>query len=243
MEYIEGRTIDAYTAALGTRQTLNLFLKVCAAVSYLHRNLVVHRDLKPANILVTEEGEPKLLDFGIAKFLDLTSDPSATTTPLPTPDYASPEQVAGGPITTATDMYSLGAVLYRLLTGKSPHRFESESPGAVAAAIVGGDIVPPSKVAPGLKGDLEMILLKALRKEPQERYSTIEEFSEDLENYLELRPIRARKGDTWYRTRKLLRRALGRCCRCLPRDDESFNRTVDRELPTFYRSAAIHPGA
>lgn len=206
MEYIEGRTIDAYTAALGTRQTLNLFLKVCAAVSYLHRNLVVHRDLKPANILVTEEGEPKLLDFGIAKFLDLTSDPSATTTPLLTPDYASPEQVAGGPITTATDMYSLGAVLYRLLTGKSPHRFESEPPGAVAAAIVGGEIVPPSKLAPGLKGDLEIILLKALRKEPQERYSTIEEFSEDLENYLELRPIRARKGDTWYRTRKLLRR-------------------------------------
>ena len=103
-------------------------------------------------------------------------------------------------------MYSLGAVLYRLLTGKSPHRFESEPPGAVAAAIVGGEIVPPSKLAPGLKGDLEIILLKALRKEPQERYSTIEEFSEDLENYLELRPIRARKGDTWYRTRKLLRR-------------------------------------
>ena len=206
MEYVEGRAIDVYTASLDIRHTVTLFLKVCAAVSYLHRNLVVHRDLKPANILVTDDDEPKLLDFGIAKMLDLTTDSTVTSMRMLTPDYASPEQVAGGPVSTATDIYSLGAVLYKLLTGASPHRFESDSAAAIALAISGGQITPPSRLSPPLKGDLEIILMKALRREPQERYTTIEQFSEDLENYLESRPIRARKGDTWYRTRKFLRR-------------------------------------
>ncbi len=206
MEYVDGKSIDVYSAELGPRNKIALFLKVCAAVGYLHRNLVVHRDLKPSNILVTEDGEPKLLDFGIAKMIDLTSDSTLTNTRILTPDYASPEQVAGAPVTTATDVYSLGAVLYKLLTGESPHQFESDSKGAIALVIAAGKIVPPSRLAPAVKRDLELILMKALRREPQERYSTVEQFADDLENYLELRPIRARKGDTWYRMQKFLRR-------------------------------------
>ena len=206
MEYVEGKPIDVYTAGLDQRRKITLFLKACAAVGYLHRNLVVHRDLKPANILVTAEGEAKLLDFGIAKMLDLTTDSTATNMRMLTPDYASPEQVTGGAMSTATDVYSLGAVLYKLLTGVSPHQFESNSPGAVALAVSTGKITPPSKLAPGVKSDLEMVLMKALRTEPLERYATIEQFSDDLENYLEARPIRARKGDAWYRTRKFLHR-------------------------------------
>jgi eukaryotic-like serine/threonine-protein kinase len=206
MEYIEGKAIDVYSSGFDIRHKVRLFLKVCAAVSYLHRNLVVHRDLKPANIFVTQEGEPKLLDFGIAKMLDLTTNATVTSMRMLTPDYASPEQVSGGAVGTATDVYSLGAVLYKLLTGASPHRFEDDSAGAIALAISGGAITPPGRLAAGLKGDLETILMKALRREPQERYASIEQFSEDLESYLELRPIRARRGDAWYRARKFLRR-------------------------------------
>jgi tRNA A-37 threonylcarbamoyl transferase component Bud32/tetratricopeptide (TPR) repeat protein len=204
MEYIDGKDIDAYSASLGIRDKIRLFLKVCAAVSYLHRNLIVHRDLKPANIMVTSEGEPKILDFGIAKLLDVGS--TLTNTRMLTPHYASPEQVTGDSVTTAADVYSLGAVLYRVLTGSTPHQLNGDSPAAVALAIAGGAITSPSKLQPALRGDLEMILLKALRKEPQERYSSVEQFSEDLENYLEYRPIRARRGDVWYRTRRSLRR-------------------------------------
>jgi tRNA A-37 threonylcarbamoyl transferase component Bud32/tetratricopeptide (TPR) repeat protein len=206
MEYVDGKPIDVYTAGLDIRRKIALFLKVCAAVGYLHRNLVIHRDLKPANILVTAEGEAKLLDFGIAKMLDLATDSTVTSMRMLTPDYASPEQVTGGAMSTATDVYSLGAVLYKLLTGASPHQFESDSAGAIALAISTGKITPAAKLAPDLKGDLETILMKALRTEAQERYATIEQFSEDLESYLEARPIRARKGDSWYRTRKFLRR-------------------------------------
>ncbi len=208
MEYVEGKPIDVYThgTVLGVRQKISLFLKVCGAVGYLHRNLVVHRDLKPANILITPAGEPKLLDFGIAKMIDLSGDSTATEMLMLTPDYASPEQVSGNPVTTATDVFSLGAVLYKLLTGVSPHQFESRSMEAIAATILSGRITPPSKLAPGLKGDVEMILLRALRSEPQERYATIEQFSDDLENYLHSRPVFARKGDAWYRARKFVRR-------------------------------------
>jgi serine/threonine protein kinase len=206
MEYVKGEPIDVYTTHMSVRQKLKLFLKVCSAVSYLHRNLVVHRDLKPSNILVTAEGEPKLLDFGLAKMLDLTTDSTVTSMRMLTPDYASPEQVLGGLVTTATDIYSLGAVLYKLLTEESPHKFESDSVGAIATAVSVGKIVPPSKLAPVIKSDLEMIVIKALRREPQERYATIDQFAEDLENFLESRPIRARKGDTWYRTRVYMRR-------------------------------------
>jgi serine/threonine protein kinase len=204
MEYVDGKAIDVYTAEMSVRQKVKLFLKVCSAVSYLHRNLVVHRDLKPANVLVTEEGEPKLLDFGIAKMLDLGGDSTVTAVRMLTPDYASPEQVYGGSITTATDIYSLGAVLYKLLTGESPHRFEANAAGGIVLTI--SNITPPSKLAPELKSDLEMVLMKALRKEPEERYGSVDALTEDLRAYLELRPVQARSGDVWYRTRKLLQR-------------------------------------
>jgi serine/threonine protein kinase/tetratricopeptide (TPR) repeat protein len=206
MEYVEGRPIDVYANEFSLRQKVALFLKVCAAVSQLHRNLVVHRDLKPSNILVTEGGEPKLLDFGIAKMLDQTGDSTVTSARMHTPDYASPEQVTGGPMTTATDIYSLSAVLYKLLTGVSPHRSEGDFADGMAFAISGRSITPPSKLVPAVKDDLEMIVMKALRRKPQERYASVEQFSDDLESYLDSCPIHARKGNRWYRTRKFLRR-------------------------------------
>jgi predicted Ser/Thr protein kinase/tetratricopeptide (TPR) repeat protein len=206
MEYVEGKGIDTATAGMGVRQKIRLFLKVCGAVAYLHRNLIVHRDLKPGNIVVTEDGDPKLLDFGIAKILDLTTDSTMTGLRMLTPDYASPEQVLGGRVSTTSDIYSLAAVLYQLLTGKPPQTFEDGSPGAIASALSEREVTRPSRWAPGIKGDLELILMKALRKDPQERYTTVEQFAEDLEAYLESRPIRARKGDLAYRARKLARK-------------------------------------
>ena len=203
MEYVEGKAVDIFTAALSLPQKVALFLKICGAVAYLHANLVVHRDLKPANILVTGQGEPKLLDFGIAKMMD---DLESTITSLRvlTPEYASPEQVAGKGVSTATDIYSLGAVLYKVLTGSSPHRLSPDLAPAVASAA--GQIPSPASLVPSVKRDLEVIVMKALRTESHERYATIQHFAEDLENYLESRPVRARHGDAWYRTRKFLRR-------------------------------------
>jgi len=206
MERVDGKPIDVYLNGLDPRDKIALFLKVCSAVSYLHRNLVVHRDLKPANILVTTDGEPKLLDFGIAKLLDLTGDTTATSMPILTPDYASPEQVNSGPITTASDIYSLGAVLYKLLTGASPHQVEGDSLSAVMFAICFGRITPLSKLKPALSGDVETVVMKALRKEPQERYASVDAFADDLRACLESRPVQARSGDVWYRTRTQVRR-------------------------------------
>lgn len=207
MEYVDGKPIDVFAAGLSVRHKIALFLKICAAVSYLHRNLVVHRDLKPRNILVTAEGEPKLLDFGIAKMLlDAATDTTVTSMRMLTPDYASPEQVLGGRLGTATDIYSLGVVLYRLLTGKPAHEFGSPSPEAIAAVVTTREVTRPGKWAPELKGDLESILLKALRKDPLERYATVEQFAEDLEAFLQSRTVRARSGNTWYRMRKFARR-------------------------------------
>jgi tetratricopeptide (TPR) repeat protein/predicted Ser/Thr protein kinase len=205
MEYVDGQAIDEYAAQLTHAQKIRLFLKVCGAVAYLHRNLVVHRDLKPGNILVTQDGEPKILDFGIAKIVGL-ANPIVTEIQMLTPDYASPEQVMGVPIGTTSDIYSLGAVLYELLTGHKPHRFDDTSPGAVYIAISSREITRPSKLMPGLEADAEAIVMKALRKEPSERYQTVEQLSEDLEAYLESRPIRARQGDLAYRARKFARR-------------------------------------
>ncbi|HKA01974.1 MAG TPA: serine/threonine-protein kinase, partial [Candidatus Solibacter sp.] len=206
MEYVAGRSIDVYCKDLSTRQKLALFLKVCAAVAYLHRNLVVHRDLKPANILVDEDGNPKLLDFGIAKLLERDADSTVTIMRMLTPDYASPEQITGGSITTASDIYSLGAVLYKLLTGEPPHQFRGESPASMAFEIACGNIKPPSKLAPETKGDIEAVLMKALRTEPHERYSSVDAFTEDLRACLDFRPVQARSGNVWYRSRRWLRR-------------------------------------
>ncbi|MGD8375525.1 MAG: tetratricopeptide repeat protein [Acidobacteriota bacterium] len=233
--------MDAYCdrQRLGITERLQIFRAVCAAVQHAHRNLVVHRDIKPANILVTAEGEPKLLDFGIAKLLDAgagmpLSTPTRTATRLMTPEYASPEQVRGQPITTASDVYSLGVLLYELLTGRRPYRLEGRSLGEMERAITEQQPErpstavtrnPPSADAPStaevlsdargvrpselrrrLAGDLDDIVLMALRKEPERRYASVEQLSEDIRRHLEGLPVVAR-GDTWsYRAAKFLRR-------------------------------------
>jgi serine/threonine protein kinase len=246
MECIEGQPIDEYcdSRRLPIVERLRLFRAVCSAVHYAHQRLVVHRDIKPANILVTAEGAPKLLDFGIAKILHPESSlefgvPTVTAFQIMTPEYASPEQVRGEPITTATDVYSLGVVLYQLLTGHFPYRLSSRSPHEVARAICDTEPEKPSTVirrveaAPGagaeaskltpeivsgargtqperlrrhLSGDLDHIVLKAMRKEPQLRYASAEQFSEDIERYLQGRPVAARARTWRYRSVKFIRR-------------------------------------
>jgi serine/threonine-protein kinase len=203
MEHVEGQRIDAHAEGRLDRDArLALFRSVCAAVQYAHQNLVVHRDIKPANILVTADGQPKLLDFGVAKLLDPALAGPATTAFAPlTPAYASPEQILGQPISTACDVYGLGVVLYELLTGRLPYDAPSGQPMEVLKAVVEQE---PRK--PGLHGDLDDILMMALRKEPQRRYASVEAFSEDVRRFLEGRPVSARKGTWSYRTGKFVRR-------------------------------------
>jgi len=197
MEYIDGVSIDEYCASLDLRGVLKLFLAVCDAVAYAHRNLVIHRDLKPSNILIDGSGRPKLLDFGIAKIID-ASEEARTVVRLLTPEYASPEQMRGEAHSTATDIYSLGAVLYKLLTGSVSNTTDSGSAATV--------IPPPSRVKAGIPADVDCIVLKALRSEPEERYVTADALAEDVRAFLENRPVRARAGNAWYRARKFLRR-------------------------------------
>jgi serine/threonine-protein kinase len=179
---------------------------VCAAISYAHRNLVIHRDLKPSNILVDRSGHPKLLDFGIAKILDAGPEQTQAGDQLLTPEYASPEQIRGFAQTTSTDIYSLGAVLYKLLTGRSPHTLPSQTRQELTGAICEKEPEPPSRLNRELPRDLDFILGKALRKEPEERYASVEGFAEDLRAFLEWRPVGARSGNAWYRIRKFARR-------------------------------------
>jgi non-specific serine/threonine protein kinase/serine/threonine-protein kinase len=218
MEYIEGEPIDAYAArhALGIGQRLRLFRQVCAAVQYAHQNLVVHRDLKPGNILVTSSGTPKLLDFGIAKLLPggAPRETEALTQALGrlmTPEYASPEQARGAPITTAADVYSLGAVLYRLLAGKPPHRIPAGTAAEIERAICETDPPLPSHVAVDpaarqLRGDLDTIVLKALQKDPARRYASAEQLSADIGRHLDGLPILARPQTLVYRAGRFVRR-------------------------------------
>jgi tetratricopeptide (TPR) repeat protein/predicted Ser/Thr protein kinase len=205
MEYVEGVPIDIYAAGIAVHERLKLFLRVCEGVSHAHRHLIVHRDLKPSNILVDDSGRPKLLDFGIAKLLDETGEPTETVERLLTPNYASPEQLRGESQTTATDVYSLGAVLYKLLTGRSPHETGGEA--AAFEVIVGArQVPPPTRLNPEVPADLDYILRKALRTEPEERYASVDAFADDIRALLEWRPVAARAGDVWYRTRRFLRR-------------------------------------
>ena len=206
MEYVEGEPVDVYCRNLDLSRKLELFLKIADALAYAHRNLIIHRDLKPSNILVDAAGQPKLLDFGIARMLDESADAGMTTERILTPEYASPEQVRGSAHTTATDIYSLGAVLYQLLTGRSPHAVPPGSDATMEEMVCRKDPAAPSSLNRTLPRDLDYIVAKALRKEPEERYAAIDAMADDIRALLESRPVRARAGNTWYRARKYLRR-------------------------------------
>ena len=245
MELIEGERIDKYcdTRKISTTERLALFLQVCSAVQYAHQRLIIHRDIKPGNILVNAEGVPKLLDFGIAKILessDVSNRPEQTISLLRllTPEYASPEQVRGEPITTASDVYSLGVVLYELLTGLTPYNVpnptsheisravcetEPEKPSTAVRRVRSSEDQPelrgrneaalsraregsPEKLSNRLRGDLDNIALMALRKEPERRYASVEQFAQDIRRHLEHLPVTARKDTAAYRTSKFIAR-------------------------------------
>lgn len=239
MEYVEGARIDDYCerANLSTVERLKLFLSVCRAVAYAHRNLIVHRDLKPSNILVTKDGTVKLLDFGIAKLLDAehaADDDTQTHFQTFTPHYASPEQMSGGQITTASDVYSLGVCLYELLTGARPFEFTHKGFDEIRRAIETVEPARPSTISTQmmkhsplasdnkgvnnsrafrasqlrgqLKGDLDTIVLTALRKEPERRYKSIEALTADIEKHLDGLPIAARPSTFRYRAGKFVKR-------------------------------------
>jgi non-specific serine/threonine protein kinase/serine/threonine-protein kinase len=235
MDFIAGTPIDEYCDAhkLAIRERLVLFQTVCSAVHYAHQNLVIHRDIKPPNILITEDGAVKLLDFGIAKLLDpdaLGLDHTLTTLQAMTPEYASPEQLSGGKITTACDVYALGVLLFRLLTGRRPYALDSnrmdqlwdhvrnreprrasqavrgEDDGVTAEAVASARGTTPERLERLLAGDLDTILLMALRKEPERRYCSAEQFATDIRRHLEGHPVTARPDTIRYRAGKFIRR-------------------------------------
>ncbi|MEZ5424674.1 MAG: serine/threonine-protein kinase [Pyrinomonadaceae bacterium] len=226
MEYIEGEPIDQYCRErnLSLSERLKLFNKACEAVSFAHRNLIVHRDLKPSNILVSGGGEPKLLDFGISTILSREKSRSDTITGFGamTPKYASPEQIKGENLTTATDIYSLGVVLFKILTGTLPYGSDRKTNGELFKTITEKEPIKPSEAASGggrpataqnnpksktrnpklLRGDLDNIVLKTLRKEPERRYQTVDELTDDIWRYIDGLPIRARPATLAYRAKK-----------------------------------------
>ena len=229
LQYVAGRPITAYCEErqLTLHERLRLFLQVLSAVQYAHAHLIIHRDLKPSNILVTGEGEVQLLDFGIAKLLTAGDARETELTQLGgralTPDYAAPEQIAGGPVTTAVDVYALGVILYELLTGERPYRLKRDSRGALEEAILAADPVAPSRAAPcesvaqargtsprrlakALRGDLDTIAIKALKKAPAERYATANAFGEDIARCLRGDVVLAQRDSVAYRAVKFAQR-------------------------------------
>jgi eukaryotic-like serine/threonine-protein kinase len=209
MEYVDGQPITQWCDErnLNLPARLRLFQKLCDAVEFAHRHLVVHRDLKPANVLVTPEGEPKLLDFGIAKLIDQNADATWTVERALTLDYTSPEQVRGGPITTAADVYALGILLYELIAAKRLYTFSTSPLEEAIDSICTRDPAPPSAIASKpLSEDLDAIVLKAMRKEAQERYPSPRALSDDIERFLTSRPVLARLGTLRYVASKFVRR-------------------------------------
>ncbi|AQR73555.1 hypothetical protein BXU08_07795 [Sphingomonas sp. LM7] len=217
MDYIDGEPLDrwceANTPTLETR--LRIFAQICEAVSHAHANLIVHRDLKPSNVMIDASGRAHLLDFGVAKLLADGGDALAQTQALITPDYAAPEQFDSGPVTTATDVHALGALLFELLTGRRPWQSGGSLP-TIVRRVVTEEPPLPSKVAATLahapvppvrlKGDLDAIVLKAMRKEPLQRYATVEALSEDIERAQSFRPVQARQGSRRYAFGRFVRR-------------------------------------
>jgi len=225
MEFVDGKRIDEFCDEhqLSITERLRLFQVVCAAVRFAHQHLVVHRDIKPGNILVAADRTPKLLDFGIAKLLSEEGSPDERTRTglgFMTPDYASPEQLRGEPATTVSDVYALGMLLYKLLTGQKPYEFHSALPFDMSRTILDTEPTRPSGKAVGitvagtsavkirrtLNGDIDAIVLMALRKEPERRYQSAQDFSDDIGRYLAHRPVTARRGEVRYRAGKFIRR-------------------------------------
>ncbi len=215
MEYVEGVPLTEFCDQhdLPVRRRLQLFQTICGAVQHAHQHFIVHRDLKPRNILVTADGTPKLLDFGIGKVLTSASGlgPAISTRAdarLLTPEYATPEQLGGASVTTATDVYGLGLLLYEILTGRHPYLSGGETLAEIERAVSGTEPVPPSRASgrKGLAGDLDTIALKALRKEPARRYPSAAAFSDDIQRHLDGLPVRARPDTFGYRAGKFLRR-------------------------------------
>jgi eukaryotic-like serine/threonine-protein kinase len=219
MEYVDGEPLDAHCerAGLSVMRRLALFGAICQAVHFAHCNLVVHRDLKPGNILVDREGTAKLVDFGIAKLLDpergTSVGPTTMVARVMTPHYASPEQIQGQPVSTASDVYSLGVILYSLLTGQRPYDFESQSLHEIERVVCEAAPAPPSQVLRArrerLPRDLDNIVLMAMRKEPERRYASAQELADDVRRCLEHRPVLARRDTLGYRASSFVRRNAG----------------------------------
>lgn len=212
LECIHGTDITSYCDAhqLSLPDRLRLFLPVCAAVQYAHKHGIIHRDLKPANVLITSDGVPKLLDFGIAKLVEQNTLQTSPGFQAFTPQYASPEQVRGGPFTAATDVYALGALLYELVTGARPHEITSGDPAELLRVICEEDVRRPNSIVPGLSRDLETVLSKALQKDPERRYASVELMIADISRHLAGQSVLARPDSSVYRLAVFVRRHAAR---------------------------------